>query len=318
MGKTTYYKRLKGSQNFRQRLLLATLSSTSILIEDIRADHTLPGLRPHEFSLLDLLAKVSFNYLIDVNDTGTKVTYMPGTVVGKSNLEHDCGVSRSIGYFLEPLIVLGLIAKNSLCIRLKGITNDSKDPSVDTFLSTTLPLLKRFGVPSEGLDLKIVRRGSPPHGGGEVVLTIHSVKQLNAVTWTDFGMVKRIRGCTFSTRASFQFEMAMIHAARNIFSKFIPDVYIFTDHKAGPQAGNSSGYGISLVAETNAGCFISADTTVSNPRAEETGEIEDEKKYPNSEDVGEEVASVLLGEIEQGGVVDSRHQVCVLIIVLVF
>jgi hypothetical protein len=31
--------------------------------------------------------------------------------------------------------------------------------------------------------------------------------------------------------------MAMIHAARNIFSKFIPDVYIFTDHKAGPQAG---------------------------------------------------------------------------------
>jgi RNA 3'-terminal phosphate cyclase-like protein len=71
MGKTKYYKRLKGSQNFRQRLLLATLSSTSILIEDIRADHTLPGLRPHEFSLLDLLAKVSFNYLIDVNDTGT-------------------------------------------------------------------------------------------------------------------------------------------------------------------------------------------------------------------------------------------------------
>lgn len=48
------------------------------------------------------------------------MTYMPGTVVGKSNLEHDCGVSRSIGYFLEPLIVLGLIANNSLCIRLKG------------------------------------------------------------------------------------------------------------------------------------------------------------------------------------------------------
>lgn len=28
------------------------------------------------------------------------------------------------------------------------------------------------------------------------------------------------------------------------------------------------------------------------------------------EDVGVQIASVLLGEIEQGGVVDSTHQVC--------
>ena len=33
------------------------------------------------------------------------------------------------------------------------------------------------------------------------------------------------------------FEKTMIHAARSIFAKLILDVYIFTDHKAGPQAG---------------------------------------------------------------------------------
>lgn len=65
-----------------------------------------------------------------------------------------------------------------LCCFL-GITNDPKDPSVDTFRSTTIPLLKRFGVPSEGLDLKIESRGSPPHGGGEVVLAIPIVQSLN-------------------------------------------------------------------------------------------------------------------------------------------
>lgn len=65
-----------------------------------------------------------------------------------------------------------------LCCFL-GITNDPQDPSVDTFRSTTIPLLKRFGVPSEGLDLKIESRGSPPHGGGEVVLTIPTVQSLN-------------------------------------------------------------------------------------------------------------------------------------------
>jgi RNA 3'-terminal phosphate cyclase-like protein len=65
-----------------------------------------------------------------------------------------------------------------LCCLL-GITNDPKDPSVDTFRSTTIPLLKRFGVPSEGLDLKIESRGSAPHGGGEVVLSVPIVQSLN-------------------------------------------------------------------------------------------------------------------------------------------
>lgn len=63
---------------------------------------------------------------------------------------------------------------------LSGITNDSKDPSVDTFRSTTFQILKRFGVPSEGLDLKIDSRGVPPHGGGEVILSVPVVqKSLN-------------------------------------------------------------------------------------------------------------------------------------------
>lgn len=60
---------------------------------------------------------------------------------------------------------------------------------------------------------------------------------LQAVTWVDEGMVKRIRGITFSTRVSVQFENTMLHAARGIFNRLLPDVHIFTDHKAGAQAG---------------------------------------------------------------------------------
>ncbi|KAI8541608.1 hypothetical protein RHMOL_Rhmol08G0075200 [Rhododendron molle] len=310
MGKTTY-KRVKGSQNIRQRLLLSALSSKPVLIEDIRVNETWPGLRPHEVSFLRLLEKISDDCAVEINETGTKLKYKPGVLMGGKHLVHDCGASRSIGYFLEPLVVLGLFGKKPLSIRLKGITNDSKDPSVDTFRSTTLPILKRFGVPSEGLDLKIESRGVPPHGGGEVILSVPVVqKSLNAVTWMDEGLVKRIRGITFSTRVSVQFENTMLHAARGIFNRLLPDVHIFTDHKAGAQAGKSPGYGISLVAETTSGCFISADTAVSYARGEEEGDIEDteNKELMPPEDVGEQIASGLLGEIEQGGVVDSTHQ----------
>ncbi|CAA0828446.1 Probable RNA 3-terminal phosphate cyclase-like protein [Striga hermonthica] len=309
MGKIPYMK-LKGSQNLRLRLVLSTLSTTPILIEDIRADATWPGLRPHEISLLRLLEKVSDDCVVEINETGTKLKYKPGIVIGGRHIVHDCGTSRAIGYFLEPLIVLGFFGKKPLSIRLKGITNDAKDPSVDTFRSTTLPMLKQFGVPSEGLDLKIESRGVPPHGGGEVLLSVPIVQEsLKAITWIDEGMVKRIRGVSFSTKVSVQFENTMIHAARGIFNHFLPDVHIFTDHKAGQQAGNSPGYGISLVAETTSGCFISADTAVSYGRAEDEDELEDEKKELSPPgDIGENIASALLGEIEQGGVVDSTHQ----------
>ena len=74
MGKVTY-KRLKGSQNMRLRLLLATLKSTPIIIEDIHDDDTLPGLRPHEISLLRLFEKVTDDCLIEINETGNTLFF---------------------------------------------------------------------------------------------------------------------------------------------------------------------------------------------------------------------------------------------------
>ena len=60
---------------------------------------------------------------------------------------------------------------------------------------------------------------------------------IQAVKWVDEGLVKRIRGVSFSTRVSVQFENTMIHAARGILNPLLSDVHIFTDHKAGAQAG---------------------------------------------------------------------------------
>lgn len=50
-------------------------------------------------------------------------------------------------------------------------------------------------------------------------------------------MVKRIRGTTFSTKVATDTEHAMFQAARGIFNRLIPDVYIFLDHRSGQEAG---------------------------------------------------------------------------------
>ena len=53
-----------------------------------------------------------------------------------------------------------------------------------------------------------------------------------AVSWIDEGMVKRIRGLTFTSRVSSQFEHTMRYAARGIFNRLLPDVHISTYHSS--------------------------------------------------------------------------------------
>ena len=55
--------------------------------------------------------------------------YHPGLLVG-GTLDHDCSRQRSIGYFLEPLMMLAPFSKKPIHITLRGLTNGPLDPSV--------------------------------------------------------------------------------------------------------------------------------------------------------------------------------------------
>ena len=50
-------------------------------------------------------------------------------------------------------------------------------------------------------------------------------------------MVKRIRGEAFTTRVSVQLGKEMIYAARGIFNRLLPDVYIASDYRKRSVAG---------------------------------------------------------------------------------
>lgn len=303
--------RFKGSQHFRQRLVCSTLSGRPIRIDDIRAaDPENPGLRDFEASFLRLLEKLTNGCVVEINETGTSLRYRPGVVVCGSGLSHDCGTSRSIGYFLEPLLLLGLYGKKPLTITLKGITNDSTDPGVDTYRTVTLPLLRKALGVEDGLELRVVSRGAPPGGGGEVVLRVPMVKQLAAVKMEDEGMVKRIRGVAYSMKVSPQITNRMVDGARGVLNALLADVYVFTDAVSGAASGKSPGYGVTLVAETTSGCLISAEACYTDPRSSSSkqggGEAGDGQTVP--EDIGATAAHLLLEEVRRGGVVDGCHQ----------
>jgi len=66
---------------------------------------------------------------------GTILYYKPGVLIG-GNVNHNCNMSRSMGYYLEPIIMLAPFMMKPLTITLKGITNGPCDPSVCAVVDT--------------------------------------------------------------------------------------------------------------------------------------------------------------------------------------
>ena len=63
--------------------------------------------------------------------------YQPGLLLG-GTIEHDCNPQRSIGYYLEGLLMLAAFMKTPLKATLKGVTNDPTDPSVSVLSALVL------------------------------------------------------------------------------------------------------------------------------------------------------------------------------------
>ncbi|KAL1529479.1 hypothetical protein AB1Y20_000425 [Prymnesium parvum] len=291
--------RYKGAQQFRQRIVLATLSGRPVRIDGIRESHEQVGLRDYEACFLRLLEKLVNGCDIVINETGTAIRYRPGIITGGAGLSHDCGTSRAISYFVQPLLLLAPFAKAAVSITLKGITNSADDVGVDVLRTVTVPMLRHFGI-SEGASLLIQKRGAPPLGGGEVVLTLPTVRELGPVQLTESAKVKRVRGVAYSAKVSPQVANRLVDATRAVMNRFLPDVWVYTDIHKGKTSGLSPGFGLTLVAETTNGALLSAEVVGAG------GVL--------PEDVGASAADALIEQIKEGGVVDSANQPTALVL----
>ncbi|CAM9349486.1 unnamed protein product [Pylaiella littoralis] len=295
--------RYKGNKHFRQRVVCSLLSGRAIRIDDIRPFPTTTdyqeevqmGVMGHEAAFLRLVDKLTNGtQQIEINETGTTLRFKPGYITG-GRATHECGTTRSLGWFIEGLLPLALFSKTPFNLTLSGITNDDVDLSVDALKAVTLPLLKHFGVAEEGgLELKVKRRGAPPGGGGLVEFRCPIVRELKPIDFTDPGLIKRIRGNAYCTKVSPQIANRVAESSRGLLNRLLPDVWVHTDHHAGRTGGESPGFALSLVAESTTGVLLVAET------AAEKGTL--------PEDLGNLGSKLILEEIKNGGCVDSSHQ----------
>lgn len=287
-------------EDFRSRLVLATLSGKSVRISKIRSNDQEPGLRDYEVSFLRLLEAITNGTTIEISYTGTTVIYRPGIIIG-GTLTHECPTSRAVGYFIEPMLLLSPFGKTPLMLTLKGVTSSKLDTSVDTVRTVQFPIMQKFGIDRQ--ELRIVKRGAEPLGGGEVTLHLpHLVLQPQTLHATDSPQIAKIRGIAYSTRVSPSNVNRVIDAARGVLKPTGSETFIYSDVARGEESGKSPGFGVVIVAETKNGWAISAEGVSS------AGTV--------PEDLGKEVAAKLLEEISIGGVI-GRNQLELALIMMV-
>ncbi|KAH9391336.1 rRNA-processing endoribonuclease [Tyrophagus putrescentiae] len=296
----------EGSNCFRQRIVLATLTGRRIVISRFRdkvgAQY---GIADYEVDLLRLLNKVTNGAAFTIDQKGTRVSYRPGLLSG-GEVKHNCSLKRAIGYYLETLLPLAPFCKTPLVANLHGVTNDSVDPSVDALRLSALSVLRHsLGgyLDEDALQIKVLARGLKPDGGGHVLFRCPTRRVLKPLQLLAPGKVKRIRGVAYAVRVSPAIANRLVDAAKGLLLHYLPDIYIYTDHLKGAASGRSPGFGLSLVAETTEGVFYVGEAV---SRSAKEAATEGGVSVP--EEVAKEAAHALLNDIYRGGVVSTANQ----------
>ncbi|KAJ8600236.1 hypothetical protein CTAYLR_001976 [Chrysophaeum taylorii] len=297
--------RFTGAKSLRARLMLATLAKRRIVISGIREHTEVPGVTNDEACFVRLLDKLSSGSKIEINETGSVLTYEPGYLVG-GRVEHDCSrCQRGVGWFLECVLPMAPFCATAIELTLLGVTSGGKTwRSADAIKHVSLHAIRDFSVEC---DLQIARRQASGPGikepPGKVVLTCEPKRQLEPIDLEDEGLVKNVRGVAYCARVAPALANRVVAAARGHLNKLVSDVRITTDAATRRNSADASGFGVLLVAESTTGRKIGVDLDAS-------WALPEGDKSP--ERLGELAALSLAAEIAKAGAFDTNNQALVL------
>ncbi len=156
-----------GGQIIRTSLALSCFTGTPVKIINIRAKRKQPGLRPQHFSVVNALAEL-FNAEVKGNFVGSKELYFsPEKFSGIDDYEVNVGTAGSVTLILQALLLA--LHEHNLRLTLLGGTEVRWSPTIDYFDNVIRPAFESFGF---RFDLRILRRGYYPEGGGKVIVNL--------------------------------------------------------------------------------------------------------------------------------------------------
>ena len=159
-----------GGQIIRTAITLSCVTKKPIILENIRKNRKIPGLRAQHLTAIKILQKICDADVEGAKIGSTSLKFAPGNVKS-CNLIEDVGTAGSISLILQVLIPVTAICQKKLNLTIKGGTDTLWSPTIDYTQYVLREAYSRMGIK---FSIKVIKRGYYPKGGGEVNLDVLS------------------------------------------------------------------------------------------------------------------------------------------------
>jgi len=277
-----------GGQLLRYSVALAALLGKSLRIYNIRAKRDNPGLRPQHLTAVKTIAEVSGARVKGLAVGSTELYVEPGGRPRGGSFDIDIGTAGSISLLLQATLPVLAAASGEVRMTVKGGTDVKWAPPIPYFQHVLLPLLREFGLKAE---LKLLRRGYYPQGGGLVEVRVEPSYPLKPARLVERGELREVGGVSYASGlprhvAERQAQAALELLRREGYGGYVSEIEIDVET---PAVGVGSG--IVLWAKFERG-IVGGDAL---------GE-----KGKRAEVVGREAAERLLQSLRSGAPVDPH------------
>src|SRR3989338_7510268 len=298
-----------GGALVRVALALSALTGQEFSVINIRAGIEQGGLKAQHLHAIKALQKICNAETNEIEIGSTELQFKPGKIKS-GRYEIDIGTAGSITLLLQALLLPCLFAPRTVTLKIKGGTCGKWQASVDYLQNLLVPHLLRF---VEKIEVKILKRGYYPKGGGEVEVKIiprfilshfdsfelfwqNLQAKCAKINLTEQGKVEQIRGVINLSRELEEKNVAqrIRTSAVDVLRSLQVPVNIRIEHV---QSLSVSGE-ICLWAV----CSQNGNVDFDNPVLIGSDVLIEMRK--RSEDVGKEAARKLMQEIQSGAALD--------------
>ena len=236
-----------GGQIIRTAVALSALTQKPVKIINIRKKRKNKGLGHQHVSAVKAVKKLCNAEVHGLRVGSEELTFIPSKLSPK-DFTIDIGTAGSISLIIQTLLPLSLGINKKFTVRIKGGTDVKFAPPIDYEKNVTLKILRDFGVLAE---LKVLKRGFYPEGGGEVIFELKpsKVKRFDLIEHSDS---REVGGIAYVQNLDENIARRMRKKAVDLLNKhkLMPNI------KVEVSKGISTGAGIVLWNDTLGGSCL--------------------------------------------------------------
>ena len=241
-----------GGQVLRTSVTLATITGQPIRIEGIRAGRKQPGMAAQHLTCVKAAAaicqaQVKGDALGSMTLEFTPTTSpQPGFYSFDVSEARQGGSAGAVSLILQTILLPLAFAGDRSEVTLRGGTHVAFSPSLTYIQAVYLPLLAQIGLSAE---VKLIKWGWYPQGGGEAKLLISGDASLQGIDLMARGKLRQLHGVAVATELASHIPQRMASRAENILKSTQFNARV----QAKRERGVAPGTGIFLTAEYETG-----------------------------------------------------------------